>query len=139
MDRWWRSGPGPPSAYGETTVAPGARGTPAASGKPASTVANSSSMAATTSGSSTPWSARKTMVPDWPPVPSSGKWSSSTAKPAALSEPGTAEPLPNDGPTMPAAANTRTRVTTHRPTAARRWSKHQPPTRPRTVSLVGGR
>ena len=52
---------------------------------------NSSSMAARTSGSSTPWSALNTIVPDWPPVPSSGKCSSSTAKPAALPEPGTSD------------------------------------------------
>ena len=70
------------------TVAPGCSGTPSSSGNPASTSANSSSIAAVTSGSSTPWSARKTIVPDWVPAPSSGKCSSSTAKPSALSESG---------------------------------------------------
>ena len=54
-----------------------------------STVAKSSSMAAVTAGSSMPWSARNTIVPDAPPAPSSGKYRSSTSKPSALSEAGT--------------------------------------------------
>ena len=45
-------------------------------------------MPAMTAGSSTPWSARKTIVPDAPPAPSSAKYCSSTSKPSALSESG---------------------------------------------------
>ena len=97
------------------------------------------SMAATTTGSSTPWSAWNTIMPDWPPVPSSGKCSSRTANPAVLSESGTTDPLPNAGPTAPAAARTITRTAAQSPTVARRWSKHQPPRRPSRESRPGGR
>ena len=96
-------------------------------------------MAALTSGSSTPWWAWNTIVPDCPPVPSSGKCSSSTAKPAALPEPGTEDVALNARPPQPAAAKIVTSATSQRPTALTRWSKHQPATRPRTAAGRPGR
>ena len=79
-------------------MAPGCCGSPRSSGNPAFTVAKSSSMAALIAGSSTPWSARKTMVPDAPPAPSSAKYWSSTSKPSALSEAGMSVDASYDGP-----------------------------------------
>ena len=115
------------------TVPPGCCATPSASGNPASTSSNSASIAARTSGSSTPCAALNTIVPDCPPVPSSGKCCSRTAKPAALPEPGTSELILKFDPSAAAAAKIVRSATSQMPTARPRWSKLQPATRPRTV------
>src|SRR5688500_8157347 len=86
-------------------------------------------MAACTSGSSTPWAARKTIVPERPPVPRSGKCSSRTSKPRALSDPGTSAVALNADPVAPAATANATIASTHTPTTTLHRSKHQPATR----------
>ena len=130
--------PAPAGVYGETTVAPGVLRHAVGIGEARRR--------------------RRRTAPPWRPRPRGrprpgrpGTRSSPTARrcPARGSaprarrsrrrcpKPGTSDVLVNAEPATPAAAKMTTSAASHAPTAGRRWSKHQPPTRPRSDGRTG--
>jgi hypothetical protein len=105
----------PPSAYGLWT-----RSTSSI----AATRSNTASMAERTAGSSTPCSARNTMVPDWP-VPWPPKDSSRMSNPSFDSTSGRLKSSRKAFPTAPDSAppNTRTAIHAARTTRRRSWQR----------------
>ena len=98
-----------------------------------STSSNSSVIAACTSGSSTPWSARKMIVPDRP-LPAPPKYSSSVSKPRLDSESGIENELSLEAPIVPTSATTVTSAVTQAPRTNHRRRNAKRPSLPQAES-----